>query len=77
MKTLTTQVLNSDNSQMVLNPAEFRFDRVRISRNKAGDLVIYPRRVPRGGALPEQRPPVPNGRSSRYGHDPLQQELCA
>ena len=53
METLTTQVLNNDNSQMVLIPAEFRIDTdcVRISRNKAGDLVIHPRRVPRGEAL--------------------------
>ena len=53
METLTTQVLNNDNSQMVLIPAEFRIDTdcVRISRNEAGDLVIHPRRVPRGEAL--------------------------
>ena len=53
VETLTTQVLNNDNSQMVLIPAEFRIDTdcVRISRNEAGDLVIHPRRVPRGEAL--------------------------
>ncbi|WP_298601421.1 antitoxin [Zoogloea sp.] len=53
MKTLTTQVLNNDNSQMVLIPPEFRLDAdsVRIARNEAGDLVIHARRVPRGEVL--------------------------
>lgn len=49
MKTLTPQVLNNDNSQMVLTPAEFRLDtdRVRILRNKAGDLAGLPQlRIP-------------------------------
>ena len=53
METLTTRVFNNGNSQAVRIPAEFRLDteRVRISRNEAGDLVIHPLRVPRGGAL--------------------------
>ena len=52
MGTLTTRVFNNGNSQAVRIPAEFRLDtdRVRISRNEAGDLVIHPLRVPRGGA---------------------------
>ena len=53
METRTTRVFNNGNSQAVRIPAEFRLDtdRVRISRNEAGDLVIHPLRVPRGGAL--------------------------
>lgn len=50
---LTTRVFNNGNSQAVRIPAEFRLDtdRVRISRNAAGDLVIHPLRAERGAAL--------------------------
>lgn len=53
MDTLTTRVFNNGNSQAVRIPAEFRLDtdRVRISRNAAGDLVIHPLRTERGAAL--------------------------
>ncbi|MDT7834853.1 antitoxin [Aquabacterium sp. OR-4] len=53
METLTTRVFNNGNSQAVRIPAEFRLDtdRVSITRNEAGDLVIHPLRVPRGAAL--------------------------
>lgn len=53
METRTTRVFSNGSSQMVRIPAEFRLDteRVRISRNEAGDLVIHPLRVPSGGAV--------------------------
>lgn len=53
MDTLTTRVFNNGNSQAVRIPAEFRLDtdRVRISRNAAGDLVLHPLRAERGAAL--------------------------
>ena len=53
MKTLTTRVFNTGNSQAVRIPAEFRLDtdRVSISRNESGDLVIHPLRAERGAAL--------------------------
>ena len=53
METLTTRVFNNGNSQAVRIPAEFRLDtdRVSISRNEAGDLVIHPLRAERGAAL--------------------------
>jgi antitoxin VapB len=53
MKTLTTKVFNNGNSQAVRIPAEFRLDtdRVSISRNESGDLVIHPLRAERGAAL--------------------------
>ena len=53
MDSLTTRVFNNGNSQAVRIPAEFRLDtdRVRISRNAAGDLVIHPLRAERGAAL--------------------------
>ena len=53
METLTTKVFNNGNSQAVRIPAEFRLDtdRVSITRNEAGDLVIHPLRVQRGTAL--------------------------
>lgn len=53
METLTTRVFNNGNSQAVRIPAEFRLDtdRVRISRNESGDLVIHPLRADRGTAL--------------------------
>lgn len=51
--TLTTRVFNNGNSQAVRIPAEFRLDtdRVSISRNDSGDLVIHPLRAERGAAL--------------------------
>jgi antitoxin VapB len=53
MDTLTTRVFNNGNSQAVRIPAEFRLDtdRVRISRNEQGDLVIHPLHAERGAAL--------------------------
>ncbi len=53
MDTLTTRVFNNGNSQAVRIPAEFRLDtnRVQISRNEAGDLLIHPLRAQRGEAL--------------------------
>jgi antitoxin VapB len=53
VETLTTRVFNNGNSQAVRIPAEFRLDtdRVSISRNEAGDLVIHPLRAERGAAL--------------------------
>lgn len=53
MGTLTSRVFNNGNSQAVRIPAEFRLDtdRVSITRNDAGDLVIHPLRVQRGTAL--------------------------
>jgi antitoxin VapB len=53
VETLTTRVFNNGNSQAVRIPAEFRLDtdRVSISRNEVGDLVIHPLRAERGVAL--------------------------
>jgi antitoxin VapB len=53
VSSLTSRVFNNGNSQAVRIPAEFRLDtdRVRISRNEQGDLVIHPLRVERGAAL--------------------------
>jgi antitoxin VapB len=53
MGSLTSRVFNNGNSQAVRIPAEFRLDtdRVRISRNDQGDLVIHPLRAERGAAL--------------------------
>ena len=53
MTSLTSRVFNNGNSQAVRIPAEFRLDtdRVRISRNDQGDLVIHPLRAERGAAL--------------------------
>ncbi len=53
METLTSRVFNNGNSQAVRIPAEFRLDtdRVSITRNDAGDLVIHPLRLQRGTAL--------------------------
>lgn len=53
METLITRVFNNGNSQAVRIPAEFRIDtdRVSISRNEWGDLVIHPLRTARGAAL--------------------------
>ncbi len=55
MDTLTTRVFNNGNSQAVRIPAEFRLDtdRVTISRNEWGDLIIHPLRPERGAALLE------------------------
>ena len=55
MDTLTTRVFNNGNSQAVRIPAEFRLDtdRVTISRNEQGDLVIHPLPASRGAALLE------------------------
>jgi antitoxin VapB len=51
--TLITRVFNNGNSQAVRIPAEFRLDtdRVSISRNESGDLVLHPLRAERGAAL--------------------------
>jgi antitoxin VapB len=53
MDTLTTRVFMNGNSQAVRIPAEFRLDtdRVRISRNEQGDLVIHPLHPDRGALL--------------------------
>jgi antitoxin VapB len=53
MKSLTTRVFNHRNGQAVRIPAEFRLDtdRVSISRNESGELVIHPLRPERGVAL--------------------------
>jgi antitoxin VapB len=53
MEILTTRVFNNGNSQAVRIPAEFRLDtdRVLISRNAEGDLVIHPLRGQRGAEL--------------------------
>lgn len=53
MNTLITRVFMNGNSQAVRIPAEFRLDteRVQISRNEHGDLVIRPLRRERGAAL--------------------------
>ena len=53
MDTLTTRVFNNGNSQAVRIPAEFRLDtdRVRITRNEQGDLILHPLRAERGAAL--------------------------
>lgn len=55
MADLITRVFNNGNSQAVRIPAEFRLDadKVRISRNESGDLIIHPLRVARGEALLE------------------------
>ncbi|MBE5314312.1 MAG: AbrB/MazE/SpoVT family DNA-binding domain-containing protein [Xanthomonadales bacterium] len=55
MATLTTRVFNNGNSQAVRIPAEFKLDtdRVSITRNEAGDLILHPLRGPRGAALME------------------------
>lgn len=55
MGTLTTRVIMNGNSQAVRIPAEFRIDsdRVEISRNEKGDLVLRALRAERGAALLE------------------------
>jgi antitoxin VapB len=49
----TSRVFNNGNSQAVRIPAEFRLDtdRVQISRNEHGDLIIHPIPTERGQAL--------------------------
>ena len=53
MNVLTTRVFINGNSQAVRIPAEFRIetDRVHISRNEQGHLVLHPLRKERGSAL--------------------------
>jgi len=53
VSSLTSRVFNNGNSQAVRIPAEFRLDtdRVRITRNDQGDLVIHPLRAERASAL--------------------------
>lgn len=55
MNTLTTRVFMNGNSQAVRIPAELRIDaeRVQISRNEQGDLVLHPLPAQRGAALLE------------------------
>jgi antitoxin VapB len=55
MNTLTTRVFMNGNSQAVRIPAELRIDaeRVQISRNEQGDLVLHPLPAKRGAALLE------------------------
>lgn len=53
MRTLTSRVFNNGNSQAVRIPAEFRLSaqRVEITRNATGDLIIHPLGQQRGMAL--------------------------
>jgi len=53
MNTLTSRVFMNGNSQAVRIPAELRLDtdRVEISRNAQGDLILHPLREGRGQAL--------------------------
>ncbi|MCP5141073.1 MAG: AbrB/MazE/SpoVT family DNA-binding domain-containing protein [Chromatiales bacterium] len=53
MGNVSSRVFMNGNSQAVRIPAEFRLDtdRVQISRNADGDLVIHPLRPERGQAL--------------------------
>ena len=53
MESLITRVFTNGNSQAVRIPAEFRLDtdRVYITRNEQGDLVIHPLRGQRGTEL--------------------------
>jgi len=55
MSTVVSRVLMNGNSQAVRIPHEFRLDanRVEISRNEHGDLVIHPVPADRGAALLE------------------------
>jgi antitoxin VapB len=57
MNTLTTRVFMNGNSQAVRIPVELRIatDRVQISRNEQGDLVLHPLRPERGAALLQAR----------------------
>lgn len=53
MSILTTRVFMNGNSQAVRIPAELRLDtdRVQISRNEQGDLVLHALHAERGAAL--------------------------
>jgi len=53
VETLITRVFSIGDSQVVRVPAELRLatDRLPISRNEQGDLVILPLRADRGAAL--------------------------
>ena len=53
MAAVISRVFMNGNSQAVRIPQEFRFNvnRVQISRNEAGDLVIRPLPLNRGAAL--------------------------
>lgn len=53
MNILTTRVFMNGNSQAVRIPAELRLDtdRVQISRNEQGDLVLHALHAQRGAAL--------------------------
>jgi antitoxin VapB len=53
MNILTTRVFMNGNSQAVRIPAELRLDtdRVQISRNEQGDLVLHALHAERGAAL--------------------------
>lgn len=55
MNSSVTRVFKNGNSQAIRIPAEFRLntDRVRISKNAQGDLIIHPLEVDRGAALLE------------------------
>ena len=55
MEALPSRVFMNGNSQAVRIPAEFRLstDRVQITRNPEGDLVIHPCPTKRGEALLE------------------------
>lgn len=53
MSILTTRIFMNGNSQAVRIPAELRLDtdRVQISRNEQGDLVLHALHAERGAAL--------------------------
>jgi antitoxin VapB len=53
MNSSVTRVFKNGNSQAIRIPAEFRLntDRVRISKNAQGDLIIHPLEINRGAAL--------------------------
>ena len=53
MSSIVSRVFKNGNSQAVRIPAEFRIDaeRVRISKNAQGDLVIHALDAQRGQAL--------------------------
>lgn len=53
MQALNSRVFTNGNSQAVRIPAEFRLatNRVQVSRNEQGDLIIHPIMQGRGDAL--------------------------
>lgn len=55
MSTVVTRVFMNGNSQAIRIPRELRLstNRVEISRNDAGDLIIHPMPESRGAALLE------------------------